>query len=255
MLGGTLFRQVTFESCKFVRCDFGTSRFEESHFLDCNFAECTAENASFLATEIDPTAFLDGMLAPLYNYTDSVPDGEETAEQVADAWTEVRRKLAAGLLRSNTDIHHTGYADRGLFELKRAELKARVLRIRTLKGGATRWPLRAAQVFSAWLLLYATKGGTSLLRLFLIGIAIVPLYALMLSHSHVTFMSQDCYLNSWEPSLVSQQLARAASLFLAIGYTAFCGGRTATILLTLGALVGLFWYALVAAVVIHRVYR
>lgn len=255
MFGGTFFRQVTFEGCKFVRCDFGTSKFEECHFLDCNFAQCTAENASFLATEIDPTAFLEGMPAPVYNYVDSVPDGEETAERVAEAWVEVRRKLAAGLLRSNTDIHHTGHADRGLFELKRAEVSARVLRIRTLKEGVARWPLRAAQVFGAWLLLHATKGGTSLSRLFLIGIILVPLYAVLLSHSHVTFMNQDCYLNALEPSLVLQQLARAASLFLAIGYTAFCGGSVATVLLTLGALVGLLWYALVAAVVIHRVYR
>ena len=38
-------------------------------------------------------------------------------------------------------------------------------------------------------------------------------------------------------------------------FSAFSGGTLATVLLTAGALLGLFWYALVAAVVIHRVYR
>ena len=83
----------------------------------------------------------------------------------------------------------------------------------------------------------------------------VALYALLLSHSHVTFMSQDCHLSSLEPALVLLQLARATSLFLAIGYTAFEGGTLATVLLTAAASLGLLWYALVAEVVIHRVYR
>ena len=255
ILGGTLFRHVTFEGCTFLRSDFGASQFDQCQFLDCIFTECTAENTSFLATEIDPTAFLNGMPPPLYNYVGNIPEGEETAEQIAEAWVEVRRKLAAALLRSNTDIHHTVYSDRGLFELKQAEVKTRVLRVLTLKEGVARWPLRAVQVSGAWALLHITKGGTSLSRLFLIGGVLVPIYALLLSHSHVAFMNQDCYLNSWHPWLVLQQLARAASLFLAIGYTAFSGGALATILLTSGALLGLFWYALVAAVVIHRVYR
>jgi Pentapeptide repeats (9 copies) len=257
MLGGTLFRHVTFEGCTFFRCDLGASQFIECQFLDCKFTECTAENTSFLTTEIDPTAFLSGMPPPVYNYVGAIPQGEPTAAQIADDWIEVRRKLAARLLRSNTEIHHTSHSDRGLFELKRAEVRARVeaLRARPPKDGLVRLPLRAAQVFAAWVVLHATKGGTSLSRLFLAGIILVPLYALLLSNSHVTFMSQDCYLKSFEPSLVLQQLARAASLFLAIGYTAFSGGTFATVLLTVGALLGLFWYALVAAVVIHRVYR
>lgn len=257
ILGGTLFRHVTFEGCTFFRCDLGDSQFGECQFLDCIFTECTAENASFVATEVDPTALLRGMPPPVYNYEEPIPYGEATAAQVAADWVEVRRKLAAHLLRSNTEIHHTGHSDRGLFELKRAEVKARleVLRAHPMKEGVARLPLRATQVFAAWVVLNATKGGTSLSRPFLAAMFIVPLYALLLSNSHVTFMNQDCHLNSFEPSLVLQQLARATSLFLAIGYTAFSGGTLATVLLTAAASLGLFWYALVAAVVIHRVYR
>lgn len=257
MLGGTLFRHVTFDGCTFSRCDFGASEFEECQFLDCQFTECTAENASFLATEIDPTAFLDGMPAPLYNYVGPIPEGEVPAAQLAEDWVEVRRKVAAQLLRSNSDIYHTANSDRGLFELKRAEVSARIEAIRA-RSGKKSWTgllLRVAQVVAAWTVLHATKGGTSLSRLFLGGSILVPIYALLLSNSHVTFMNQNCYLRSLQPALVAQQLARAASLFFAVGYTAFSGGPLATILLTLGALLGLFWYALVAAVVIHRVYR
>jgi uncharacterized protein YjbI with pentapeptide repeats len=257
MLGGTLFSHVTFGDCVFKRCDLGASQFFECQFLDCTFTECTAENTSFAATEVDPTAFLTGMPPPIYNYAKPLPDGEPTATQVASDWVEVRRKLAAQLLRSNTDIHNTDHSDRGLFELKRAELKARLeaLQAEPLKGGVFHLLSRAVQILAAWAVLSATKGGTSVLRLFLVAMCIVLLYAIMLSNSHVTFVNQDCHLSSFERSLVLQQLARATSLFLAFGFTAFSGGALATVLLTVGASLGLFWYALVAAVVIHRVYR
>jgi hypothetical protein len=148
ILGGTLFNHVTFEGCTFNRCDFGGSKFEECQFVNCIFTECTAENASFAVTEIDPTAFLKGMPPPLYNYQNSIPDGEPSKTEVAADWPEVRRKLAAQLLRSNTEIHHSFNSDRGLFELKRAELKARVqaLQPQSLRGLA-----RLPQVVGSWL--------------------------------------------------------------------------------------------------------
>jgi hypothetical protein len=257
MLGGTLFDRVTFEGSAFLRCDFGVSQFTECQFINCMFTECTAENASFVATEIDPTAFLNGMPPPVYNYETPVRDGEQTEAQVVADWVEARRKIAAQLLRSNTDIHNSVNSDRGLYELKRAELVARVkaLRAQSLKVGVLSLLLRALGVCAEWLVLNATKGGTSLFRLFLAAMFFVPLYALLLSTSHVTFMNQDCHLNSFQPSLVLQQLARATSLFLAFGYTAFSGGTLATVLLTAAASLGLLWYALVAEVIIHRVYR
>lgn len=255
--GGTVFRNVTFEGSVFYRCDFGGSQFVECQFLDCTFSDCTAENAGFVSTEIDPTALLKGTPPPLYNYDGTIPDGEATSAQVEADWVEMQRKLAARLLASNTQIHNTTYSDRGLFELKRAEVKARheALRVHPLKEGWLRLPLRALQLIGAYLILKLTKGGTSLSRLLLAAMIVVSVYALVLSRSHIRFMNQDCHLNSFELWLVSRQLARATSLFLAIGYTAFDGGTLATIFLTCAASLGLFWYALVAAVVIHRVYR
>jgi hypothetical protein len=252
ILGGIFFSHVTFEDCTFNRCDFGGSKFDECQFVNCIFTECTAENASFVATEIDPTAFLKGMPTPVYNYENPIPDGEPNAAQVAADWAEVRRKLAAQLLRSNIEIYHSSNSDRGLFELKRAELKARVqaLQPQSLKDLA-----RLPQVAVSWSVLHATRGGTSLSRLVLFATIAILVYTYLLSHSHVTFLSQDCQLNSFAPPLVLQQLARATSLFLAVGYTDFSGGPLATVLLTAAASLGLFWYALVAEVVIHRVYR
>jgi hypothetical protein len=256
LLGGIFFNHVTFEGCTFNRCDFGGSKFDECQFVNCLFTECTAENASFVVTEIDPTAFLKGMPPPLYNYQDPIPDEEQKPAQVAIDWVEVRRKLAAQLLRSNTEIHHSFNSDRGLFELKRAELEARVQALQSHSPkDLARLPLRATQVALSWLVLHATRGGTSLFRLVLVATLAILAYAYFLSHSHVTFLSQDCYLDSFAPSLVLQQLARATSLFLAVGYTDFSGGPLATVLLTAAASLGLFWYALVAEVVIHRVYR
>jgi hypothetical protein len=257
ILGGTHFHHVTFKDCKFSRCDFGDSEFDECNFINCIFEECTVEHASFLATEISPTALLRGVPPPVYNYGESVPDWEPTADEVAAEWLEVRRKLAAQVLRSNTDIHHRENSDLGLLELKRAEVKSRyeAFRAQSLKNDPARLLADAVQIFIAWLVLKVTKGGTSLFRLFLAAMFFVVLYALLLSSSHVKFMSQDCHFNSFQLSLIFQQLARAASLFLAFGYTAFSGGTLDTVLLTVAAFLGLWWYALVAEVVIHRVYR
>ena len=256
LLGGIVFNHVTVENSTFTRCDFGGSKFEECQFVNCIFTECTAENASFIVTEIDPTAFLKGLPPPVYNYENPIPDGEPNAVQVTADWIEVRRKLAAQLLRSNTEIHHSVNSDRGLFELKRAELKLRIQALQPHSlNDLARLPLRATQVFLSWLVLHATKGGTSLSRLVLAATFATLAYAYLLSRSHVTFLSQDCHLSSFAPALVLQQLARAASLFLAVGYTDFSGGPLATVFLTAAAAFGLFWYALVAEVVIHRVYR
>jgi hypothetical protein len=256
MLGGTFFYRVTFKGCTFLRSDFARSKFEECQFRDCVFSECTAENVSFAVTEIDPTVFLKGIPFPDYNFQEPVPKDEPDASQVGADWVEVRRKIAAQLVRSNTEIHHSLNSDRGRFELKRAELKGRVQTLRPQSAkDLARWPLRAMQVAMSWLVLHATGGGTSLSPLVLAGALAILIYTYLLSHSHVTFLGQDCHLNSFAPSLVLQQLARATSLFLAVGYTAFRGGPLATILLTAAAALGLFWYALVAEVVIHRVYR
>jgi uncharacterized protein YjbI with pentapeptide repeats len=152
ILGGILFDHAAFKDCKFVRCDFEESKFNECQFVDCVFTECTAENASFAVTEIDPSAFVKGMPPPVYNYKDPIPDGEQNVVQVKAEWVEVRRRIAAQLLKSNTEIYHSFNSDCALFELKRAELSARVqrLRVHSLPELAS-WPVRATQVILSWL--------------------------------------------------------------------------------------------------------
>ncbi len=107
-----------------------------------------------------------------------------------------------------------------------------------------------------WLILTLTKGGTSLGRLLWIALFAVLFYASLLSLSCVTFQGLSCHLTAFTSSALIEQIARATSLFLAIGYTAFAGSTALeVVLLTLGATLGLIWYALLAAVVIRRVYR
>ncbi len=177
------------------------------------------------------------MPPPAYNYPLPFQKEKRPLLRLQKIGLKCAGKLPLNFSESNTEIHNTGYSDKGLLELKRAEEKARVRALwdHPWKEGVSRLPVRVVQVFFESLVLHATQGGTSLARLILGGIIFVPLYALLLSKSHVTFMGQDCYLYSFNASLVLQQIARAASLFLAIGYTAFSGGALATVLLTVGA--------------------
>jgi len=257
MFGGTAYKHVRFENCSFRRCDFGMAQFLDCQFQSCSFAECTGEHVSFSATEISPTALLAGAVAPHYNY-DSSYKGVLSPEALDSQWLEIRRALAAQLLKSNAEIHHTDNSDAALIELKTAELKVRVDRLmsRPLKTGLPSLFRETLRCATLRLILFGTNGGTSVARLVLIAAIAVPFYAFLLSISSVRFQNHPCRLLKVTFPAVIEQLSRAASLFLAIGYTAFTGGNVPEVLLLiLGAALGLIWYALLAAVVIRRVYR
>ena len=233
------------------------SQFIDCQFKLCNFTECTGEHVSFSATEINPSALLAGMAPPHYNY-DSEYEGELSPTELARQWLEIRRALAAQLVKSNGEIHHTVHCDCALVELKTAELNVRLdlLRSRPLRAGVISSFVEAVRCGVFWLVLGLTNGGTSVARLVVIAFLAVPAYATLLSMSSVTFQGKPCHLASFELAPVINQLACAASLFLAIGYTAFVGNNVLElVLLTVGAGLGLIWYALLAAVVIRRVYR
>jgi uncharacterized protein YjbI with pentapeptide repeats len=257
IFGGTVYRHVRFERCTFRRCDFGMSQFIDCQFKLCDFTECTGEHVSFSATEINPSALLAGMPPPHYNYG-SAYEGELSPAELASQWLEIRRALAAQLVKSNGEIHHTGHCDAALVELKTAELNVRLdlLKSRRIQNGVISAIVEAVRCGVSWLVLGLTKGGTSVTRLVLIAFLAVPLYAALLSLSSVTFQGKPCHLASFDFATAINQLACAASLFLAIGYTAFVANNVhELVLLTLGAGLGLIWYALLAAVVIRRVYR
>jgi Pentapeptide repeats (9 copies) len=257
IFGGTTYRHVRFEHCTFRRSDFAMSQFIDCQFRLCIFTECTAEHVSFSATEIDPTTILAGVPPPHYNYG-SPYDGELSPAELTSQWLEVRRALAAQLLKSNGEIHHTRYCDAALVNLKNAELSVRVdqLKSRSIQNGVVQSIIEAVRCGASWLVLALTKGGTSVARLILIALVAIPLYATLLSVSFVTFHGKSCHLTSFGFGAAIGQLSCATSLFLALGYTAFVASSALELaLLTLGAGLGLIWYALLAAVVIRRVYR
>jgi hypothetical protein len=257
VFGGTFYRHVRFERCAFRRCDFGMSQFIDCHFHSCSFLECTGEHVSFSATEINPDEIMVGMVVPLYNYgPDS--DGEPNRRALESQWLEIRRALAAQLLKSNGEIHNTRYCDAALVQLKTSELRLRynLLKYRTISGETSWWVSDASQCWFLWLVLFLTKGGTSVARLIGLAALAVPTYTALLAWSCITFQGRPCHLGAFQWSAIIQEVAYASSLFLAVGYTAF-SGRTVyeTVFLTIGAALGLVWYALLAAVVIRRVYR
>jgi Pentapeptide repeats (9 copies) len=258
IFGTTLYRHVRFERCRFTRCDFGMAQFTECQLQHCHFCECTGEHVSFSGTEIDPEAIMAGMIPPIYNYRLPCEAGELSPETVTIQWLEIRRALAAQLLKSNESICHTEYCDTALVHLKTAELKARVesLKMWTLKSGVVSGLALLARCMVLWLTLILTKGGTSMIRLVLIAILAIPAYAVVLSQSTITFQGQQCNISVISFESIIKELTVATSLFLAVGYTAFAGhGLSEVMFLTAGSALGLIWYALLAAVVIRRVYR
>jgi len=258
IFGTTLYRHVRFERCCFTRCDFGMAQFIECQFQQCSFIECTGEHVSFSGTEIDPEAIMSGMIPPIYNYCPPCDPGELSTETVTAQWLEIRRALAAQLLKSNEGVCHTEYCDAALVHLKTAELRARVDSLMTwrLKSGVFSMVAQSARCMVLWLTLILTKGGTSMVRLALIAVLAIPTYALVLSQSAITYQGQSCKIGAISFEAIIKELTVATSLFLAVGYTAFVGqGLREIAFLTGGSALGLIWYALLAAVVIRRVYR
>lgn len=162
MFGGTIYRHVRFERCVFYRCDFGMAEFVHCQFESCDFRDSTGEHVSFSATEIGPTAIMSGMTPPLYNYGPTCVD-EMSPSQLESQWLEIRRALAAQLLKSNGEIYHTPNCDAALVQLKTAELKVRInlLKSPTSYGGISRFFTEAIRCGVLWLILALTKGGTS----------------------------------------------------------------------------------------------
>jgi hypothetical protein len=257
VFGGTLYRHVRFERCAFRRCDFGMSQFIDCHFHSCSFVECTGEHVSFSATEISPDEIMSGIVVPLYNYGPDC-DGEPNRGTLESQWLEIRRALAAQLLKSNGEIHNTRHCDAALVQLKTSELQLRynLLKHRPISGESSWWVSDASRCGFLWLILFLTKGGTSAARLIGLAVLAIPTYAALLAWSCITFQGRACHLASFQWSAIVQEVAYASSLFLAVGYTAFAGSTVyETVFLIIGAALGLIWYALLAAVVIRRVYR
>ena len=253
-LGGTIYAHVRFDKCVFKRCDFGSAQLVECHFENCTFLECTAEHISISSTEVDPSRLLAGIVAPYYNYGSSF-DGEPSPQGLKSEWLRIRKALAAQLVKSNEEIKNSDFSDMALAALKSEALGVQLdnLTHTQLHFGIIR---NAGQYIASWVFVKLTKGGTSVARLIIISLVAVTFYSTLLAFSSTTFQGKPCHLDPLDTSAVLGLVTRAAALFFTVGYTAFVGKTPVEdALLTIGAMLGLFWYALIAAVVIRRVYR
>jgi Pentapeptide repeats (9 copies) len=239
-LGTILFRSVRFKNCHFLRCDLSHAHFEDCLFEDCEFVECSAWSTRFTGTVIDPRKFLDGVGLPLANFADK-PDEKPTIEQ---GWVDEQARLAGVLLRSNEDCKHAKFSEAASHLSKSKNLAVELQAI--MSGRRSRFLILS--LVANFLVMKATRGGTSLSRLAWIAIGAILLLSFLLpEHALVT--------ESATKSVVSR-LMGAASGFFGFGFTNLRLESTRDIVIgTIAGSLGLLWFALFAAVLIRRFYR
>src|SRR6266568_4356 len=260
-MGTTRYVGVRFQDCTFTHCDFADAEFEDCLFERCTFKQCTGERARFQKTEVDPTAFLSGLECPLYNYRHASDPERNTVER---DWPEIRLRVAAQLFRSNCEVLNTDLSDRGLYELKRAEVayERQVWRARR-KGKA---PYADRATWHAWAAMQVkalnvklTAGGTSLRNLAVVLLAAVLITPVLLGSIAVTYQGTTYAFSGWSASSVEtyfRLLAPAAALILAYGFGNFSfasAGATAIGVAVAGF--GLAWFAVLIPVLIRKMYR
>ena len=239
-IGTVLFRSTRFKNCEFRRCDVSHAHFENCLFEDCRFSECTAWSVRFTGTVIDPEVFLSGVILPLVNFADR-PDERETIQR---AWVDEQARLAGVLLRSNEDCKHARYA----------EIASRLSKEKNFDAdwqaywlGRRRW-WSIFSVAANFVLMKATRGGTSLSRLVWIALGAI----LVLS---ITLSEQALVTEGGAKSPLSKVMG-AASAFFGFGFTNLrLQSRFEIVVGTVAATLGLLWFALFAAVLIRRFYR
>lgn len=260
-MGTTRYVGVRFQNCTFTRCDFADAEFEDCLFDRCTFKECTGAGARFQKTEIDPTAFLSAFECPLYNYRHASDPERETVER---DWPEIRLRVAAQLFRSNCEVLNTDLSDRGLYELKTAEVAYERQAWRVGRKGDVLYVDRAT--WQAWvatgvksLNVKLTAGGTSLRNLAVVLIVAVLITPVLLGSMSVTYQQTTYAFSGWSGSSVEtyfRLLAPAAALILAYGFGNFSfasAGATAVGVAIAGF--GLAWFALLIPVLIRKIYR
>ncbi|MEQ1871074.1 MAG: pentapeptide repeat-containing protein [Vicinamibacterales bacterium] len=246
IMGTTTYVRCRFRQCTFHRCDFSFADFQDCTFEDCEFVQCTASDAVFERTEIDPDAFMKGLQVPSYNYQNPSP---LELDQLRLYVEDVRFRVASRLLRSNSEVSHRFYTDASLRHLKWEELTYRRNRIQW-KGFGFLSSRLLGWAF-AHIVYFVTSGGTSLLRPIALTALVVAAFSAL--------MPGDCVSYAQVPLEQSGPLHRAmlsTSLVLGFGFTNFSACNTSALsFLVGGACTGIVLLALVASVIVRRVYR
>ena len=162
---------------------------------------------------------------------------------------DVRFRIASRLFRSSSEVSHRFYSDAALRHLKWEELRYRRNRLK--------WndPVEAvargvALAFSTTLYLL-TSGGTSLFRPVVLTIAAILAYSIFLPGDCISYR-QDL-LNSY--GWVDRTFVSSA-LVLGFGFTNFAACNTPAFgILVSGTCAGLALLAILASVIVRRVYR
>lgn len=245
-MGTTRYIRCRFRHCTFTRCDFSFGEFHDCTFEECDFVQCTASDAIFERTEIDADSFMKGLAVPLYNYDQaSALDLAQLSAQIDDT----RFRIASRLLRSSSEVSHRFYTDAALRHLKWEELRYRHNRVQWNKPTAA--VARGVALAFSTALYLLTSGGTSLLRPVVLTLAVIIAYAFLLPGDCISYRQEVLDTLGW-----ADRTFVASSLVLGFGFTNFDACTTgAFATLVSGAGAGLVLLALLASVIVRRVYR
>lgn len=268
-MGSTLYLRVEFKHCKFSRCDFMNSDFKECLFIDCEFKECTAYRTRFIETLIDPIEFIKSIQVPRYNLSASSNDEKTLIER---EWKRLILFSATQLFLSNKAISNSDYTDKSLFELKKAEtnvLKDKILYGNNIESAKKQSFLNIISnnkkdilyYFFNWLNLSLTNGGTSLNKLMMILLIIVPVIGftigfLNIQYHETTIQYPDTTFTYNNFKMFLDNIPHALGIFLGLEYSEYSASCSNEYWILLAfTLLGLIWYALLLPVLIRKIYQ
>lgn len=249
--GSASFENVRFEECIFTKCDFSNTVFKNCFFDKCKYNRCSAYHPDFIDTEIDPETFLAAIIPLTENYS-------EFTNELRDEFIYDKYNLAKKIHSSNNSVDNYKFADRSLFELKRNQFKYSKIELKRYfkeRKFARYFKERFRNVF-VQINLFATNGGTSLLKLISISSCCILIFNLYFFQSNIADSDYTFTLSTNFIWKYFQWLPKTASIFLAYGYTAYTTEDGLDFfMVNICVLFGLFAYALVISVLTRKIYK
>lgn len=253
--GLSTWRRAKFSKCKFIRTSFSQTNFRECDFRSCDWKEIgLSGNATDISGTIitNPSSFVG---AAFTNTDDEILKTHKTSAAYQSMRLEsTKATVARGLARMLQNIgDEAAYYDavrassnqssmarlhEAYFDLTHAGFLRRVASIFRLLGYSLELiVLNAAGVVNAW--------GRSISRPFLIGAAIIAVYAL-------------AYFNVDKPPSWSAAVIKSTEVTLLVGYTNHSQATLALgphLLVLSNMLIGLLWYVVFIPTLVNRISR
>ncbi len=265
-LGSVSFKDIQFSNCKFRKCDFMHSKFNDCSFINCEYVECSAFFTKFFTTEVDSKQFIKSLIFFKDFFIEKKANDDELHKKER-AHKHNTYNISKHLFKSNSDAFDAKNIDIALLEFKKNELIYLIDNYRHQNSNPKSLKLSWHQsitnnhkllwpIFIKWIILATTKGGTSLIRLLSIAFFAILLSNFIFACSGIT--SSTLYDIETSNFLVDylQWLPKNLSIFLGFGFTAFkCTSFNQEILLIGYCSLGIFWYSLLASVLIRKIYK